>query len=316
LVGEYGLGPPAELHAARTKSILAAHPDVRHLIGRNPWTAVIAFVVVVFQVGLAAVFGHMGLGWWPLSVLCAWLVGAFANHCLYVVIHDAAHDLIFTKRSWNKAAAIFADLPNLAPGAISFRIYHLQHHAYLGKNADPDVPSAWEMRIVGDSSVRKALWLLLFPLVQISRALRVGGADVLDPWALLNMGVSLGFTLLVLSLLGPGAVLYLFASFCFSIGLHPLGARWIQEHYRVDSDQDTSSYYGPLNVVALNIGYHNEHHDFPSVPWSRLPSLKAAAPEFYYPLHCHRSLLSLFWRFLFDPECSLSRRAVRVKAPS
>ena len=36
-----------------------------------------------------------------------------------------------------------------------------------------------------------------------------------------------------------------------------------------------------LNLIALNIGYHNEHHDFPDVPWSRLPQLKQMAPEYY-----------------------------------
>jgi len=34
-------------------------------------------------------------------------------------------------------------------------------------------------------------------------------------------------------LLGPKALLYLLISFFFSVGLHPLGARWIQEHYLV-----------------------------------------------------------------------------------
>jgi len=29
------------------------------------------------------------------------------------------------------------------------------------------------------------------------------------------------------------------------------------------------------------MNYHVEHHDFPEVPWRRLPALRAAAPEFY-----------------------------------
>jgi sphingolipid delta-4 desaturase len=77
------------------------------------------------------------------------------------------------------------------------------------------------------------------------------------------------------------------------------------------SEQETYSYYGPLNTVAFNVGFHNEHHDFPSIPWNKLPQLKKAAPEYYDTLLSHKSWTILFFRFLFEREISLFNRIVR-----
>ena len=63
--------------------------------------------------------------------------------------------------------------------------------------------------------------------------------------------------------------------------------------------------------MALNIGYHNEHHDFPSIPWNRLPAVKRAAPEAYDTLHYHPSWTRLLLQFIFDPRLSLRTRYVR-----
>jgi len=99
----------------------------------------------------------------------------------------------------------------------------------------------------------------------------------------------------------------------FSIGLHPVGARWIQEHYTYDFDQETFSYYGPINLVALNMGYHNEHHDLPSIPWNNLPKLRAIAPEFYNNLKYHSSWSRLLFQFIFDRRYSLYSRVERTE---
>ena len=110
-----------EPHAARTRALLAAHPEARALIGPNPWTIVIAVAVLAFQTAVAVFLGGLGSGYWWIALLAAWGVGAFASLSLYVIIHEATHDLIFRRRWMNRLAAIFADLPNIFPAAMGFR---------------------------------------------------------------------------------------------------------------------------------------------------------------------------------------------------
>ena len=153
--------------------------------------------------------------------------------------------------------------------------------------------------------------LLFFPLFQVTRPPRLKEIRFISRWTVLNWLSVITFDVAVFMLLGPKALLYLLASALFAVGLHPLGARWIQEHYLTDDPQETYSYYGRLNWVALNVGFHNEHHDFPSVPWNRLPRLREMAPEYYRDLVFHGSWAGLLFRFLFDPELTLFSRMVR-----
>jgi sphingolipid delta-4 desaturase len=104
---------------------------------------------------------------------------------------------------------------------------------------------------------------------------------------------------------------YLVTSTVFAIGLHPLGARWIQEHFALVPGQETYSYYGPLNKLSFNVGYHTEHHDLVTIPWSRLPHVRRIAPEFYEGLHAYRSWTALLARFVRDPDITLFNAIVR-----
>jgi sphingolipid delta-4 desaturase len=61
------------------------------------------------------------------------------------------------------------------------------------------------------------------------------------------------------------------------------------------------------------MGYHNEHHDLPSVPWNNLPKLRAMAPEFYGNLKYHSSWSRLLLQFVFDKRYSLYSRVERMK---
>ncbi len=298
-----------EPHKARTRAILKDHPEVRNLIGRNSASFFLILFVVALQIAIS--FLIKDYPWWS-ALIAAYLIGAFANHSLFVLIHECAHNLIFKKRTFNILAGIFADLPNVVPSSVSFRAYHLKHHSYQGDyNLDADLASRWEAKFIGNSFFGKAFWLLFFPVFQALRPPRLKEIKFASAWTFVNWIAVFGFDVLIIMTFGWTAFLYFVFSFTFSIGLHPLGARWIQEHYLTSPPQETYSYYGPLNIFALNVGYHNEHHDFPSISWNKLPELKKEAPEYYDNLVYHKSWFKLWLKFLFDPKLSLFSRMVR-----
>jgi sphingolipid 4-desaturase/C4-monooxygenase len=310
---DFLVAEPMRPHPLRRRAILTAHPEVAKLFVTDPLTAYITLGVVVGQTAIAGYFGHLGLGYWWVALIVAYLVGAIANHAMFVVIHDAVHNTIFKTPDANKWVAILADLPNAFPTAMGFRCYHQKHHSHLGDyEYDADLPGHLEARIAGNRWYGKAFWLFGFAFWQLSRLGRLKGTvPIWGKWTYINALVVIAYDLIVLYLFGWNALLYLFASFWFSVGLHPLGARWIQEHFTFDPHQETYDYYGPLNLVALNIGYHNEHHDFPEIPWRLLPELKRMAPEFYDDLQAHKSLTKLFFNFIFDPRYTLYSRVDR-----
>lgn len=301
--------PEPEPHGARRRAILEAHPEIRSLMGRDATT----FLWIVFLVGLQVAMCWM-VSISPLWVLplAAFLVGAFANHASFVLIHDAIHGLVLRGPVASHLSAILANLPTAVPSAVSFRTYHLQHHQHQGVDSlDADLPRRWEIWLFDRGFLGKLGWISLYALIIMFRPLELRGKSPELGWSALNYGAVLAFDLLVLLAFGPAALAYLLLSTFLGLGLHPVGARWIQEHFVVAPPQETYSYYGPLNRIAFNVGYHNEHHDFAGIPWSRLPQVKAMAPEFYDTLVAHPSWAGLLWRFLTDPKVTLESRVER-----
>ncbi|MGE3537754.1 MAG: fatty acid desaturase [Candidatus Tectimicrobiota bacterium] len=307
--GAFVYSSSPEPHRQRTKDILKAHPEIRQYMGHNPMTLGLILAVAALQMTLA--LGLTSQPWW-LQLLLAYTVGAVATHALAIMIHECAHNLVLRGRTGNYLAGMLANLPMVIPSSVSFKRYHLKHHAFQGVyDLDADLPSYWEIKLVGRSALGKALWLFFIPFFHITRPLRIRAIRLFDRWTVLNIVVVLGFDLAVYLLAGWQPFVYLGLSLLFAMGFHPLGARWIQEHYLVQAPQETYSYYGPFNWVTLNVGYHNEHHDFPSIPWNSLPKIRRTAAPWYTSLAFHTSLTGLLWRFLTDPSLSLTSRMVR-----
>jgi sphingolipid delta-4 desaturase len=302
-------------HHERGRAILVAHPEARALFGRNVWTAAWTVVVVAAHLGLAFVLHDAP--WWAV-IPVAWCVGALLAHDLFILLHEAGHGLVFRSPAANHLLVLFANLPHAVPSGESFNRYHLRHHAFRGVyEEDGDLADRWEARLYGRSFLGKLVWQFTYWFHQAFRSARLArsaGIPWADGWVVANLIVGFGFDAWVYATFGPMPLLYLFVSLVFSIGPHPLGARWIQEHFVVFPGQETASYYGPGNRLTFNAGYHNEHHDLPGIPWNRLPALRRLAPEMYDGLGAHHSWTRLWWRFLSDPELSLFSRVTRPKA--
>lgn len=141
---------------------------------------------------------------------------------------------------------------------------------------------------------------------------------------LLNILVQICFDFLLVAYAGPNALAYLILSSFLAGSLHPCAGHFIAEHYVFDEQRkdkkdiaghapvpETFSYYGPLNLLTYNVGLHNEHHDFPAIPWSRLPVLHEMAKEFYADLPHHQSWTWVIWQFIWDKEVGLWCRVKR-----
>jgi len=290
---------------------MKAHPEVEKLQGKELLTAPVSFLLLGSILSLAYIVQTYQWNWLYI-ILLAYSVGAFINHCQWVMVHELTHDLAFDSPKWNEMLLLVNNLAHIIPSGISFRYHHRNHHAYLNETyTDMDVPSEIEDRIFGHTIIGKATWISFFSVIQSVRTLR---SPQPFEWALVyNVVGNVIFTIMVATMIGAKGLGFMILSSLLSIGLllHPLGARWIAEHWVFSAPQETYSYYGPINTVALNIGYHNEHHDFMRIPWTKLPVLRSIAPEFYNSLYSHSSYVKVLWVFITDPRFTLRSRVVR-----
>jgi len=292
-------------------AIMKAHPQVTKLMGYEPLTKYVVLLVVSLQIGVALALRHTS----PLSptfLFLAYAIGGTANHNLFLAIHEITHNLAFRGVAPNKLLAIFANLPIGIPYSAAFKGYHIEHHKFLGQDGiDTDLPSRLELLCL--NNVFGKVFFATFQILFYALRPTFVRSQRLTRWHLLNITAQAIFDYTLVSFFGSRPLIYLIASSFFAGSLHPCAGHFIAEHYLWDGmDQETFSYYGRLNVLAYNVGYHNEHHDFPSIPWTRLPALRALAPEFYDTIPSHSSWPMVIVNFIRDAEVGIFARAKRL----
>ncbi|KAF3760648.1 hypothetical protein M406DRAFT_47982 [Cryphonectria parasitica EP155] len=312
-----------EPHRTRRLAIIKAHPEVTKLCGPEPLTKYVVAFVVSLQIFCGYLLRDTSFWSWKFWAL-AYVVGATANQNLFLAIHEISHNLAFRSPLANRLFAIFANLPIGVPYSASFRPYHLTHHKSLGVDGlDTDLPTALEA-VVFDSILGKAFFCTFQIFFYAIRPMCV--FQVTFTWVhFANLLVQAAFDYALVTATGSSKpLLYLLLSSFLAGSLHPTAGHFIAEHYVYETVHpeardpannlpipETYSYYGPLNAVTYNVGYHNEHHDFPAIAWTRLPKLREIADEFYSPLPRHDSWVLVLWRFVWDANVGVTSRVKR-----
>lgn len=285
-------------HTSRRKEILAKYPEIKSLMGPDPQLKWVVSGMVLTQ--LLACYLVQDLPWkW--IFFWAYCFGGCINHSLTLAIHDISHNVAFGNKlaKWNRWFAMWANLPIGLPYSASFKKYHVDHHRYLGVDQwDVDIPTDWEGWFFC-TPARKLLWLFLNPLFYALRPLVVNPKPV-GQLEIQNALVQLVVDLIIFYFWGIKPIVYLIAGSFLGMGIHPISGHFIAEHYMFLKGHETYSYYGPLNLITFNVGYHMEHHDFPYIPGSKLPQVREIASEFYDSLPQHTSWTRVLWDFVFD----------------
>ncbi|KAJ1994066.1 sphingolipid delta-4 desaturase [Coemansia spiralis] len=300
-----------EPHRKRKQQILQDHPEIETLYGYDTSSIWITLTTVCVQMLLAYTFGRVLTDWNWTMVLVAYAIGGSISTQIGIIFHEFTHNLCAATTLQNRWVGNIGNIPLVVPLAQSFRRYHLEHHTYQGVYGyDPDLPLEWEIRLIGNDPVRKFFWLIIYGIMYIGRGL--AQQKQLSRWELINWAWSFACDFVIIKVCGWRGMLYLVLSVLLGFGLHPGAAHFIQEHYTFRDGQETYSYYGSGNTFWLNIGYHNEHHDFPLVPWTKLPEIKRMAPEYYDNLACHTSWWAVLYMFVTSSLLAPQSRVVRT----
>ncbi|KAI9599368.1 fatty acid desaturase-domain-containing protein [Syncephalis fuscata] len=301
-----------EPHFKRKRQILHDHPELVHLYGYDVSTIYVALFAAFIQTFFAFLFGRVLVDYNVSMLIFSYVIGGTATALYGVILHECTHNLASSSPLMNRFCGLVANIGIPVPIAMSFRRYHLEHHTYQGVfGRDPDLPMDWEVRLIRGNMITKFIWVLIYPVMYVVRGAAQGKA--LSEWEKYNWAWTICTDSLVVYFCGWRGLLYLFLSLWMGYSLHPGAAHFIQEHYTFNDGQETYSYYGSGNKVLMNIGYHNEHHDFAHIPWSRLPAVRRIAPEYYDTLAYHTSWWMVIWRFIMDPAFGPQSRVGRTE---
>jgi sphingolipid delta-4 desaturase len=298
-----------EIHAERRRRILEKYPEIINLYGPDPRSAVLCIITVAVQFLMAYLVKDIPS--LPMLLVLTYAISGTLNHSLLLAMHEVTHDLFFQQRWLNQIFSYIANLPMGVPASSMFKIYHADHHTGMGQEGiDTDIPTEIEAQLF-TGVLGRLVWVSLQPFFYAIRPMVINPRERTPlTWTIAVLQIL--FDVAVFHFLGWKSFFYLFAGTLMGTGLHPMSGHFVAEHFEFVNGQETYSYYGPMNWLTYNVGYHNEHHDFPRISGWSLPMIRKIAPEFYNDLPSYSSWVRVMFDFIKGDNMNLYGRVKRV----
>lgn len=244
----------------------------------------------------ALIAGAMALFVWlpnPLTFLVAVMVIGGRQLGLAILMHDAAHGLLFKTRRLNEFAGQWLCAFPVGTDLHLYRPYHLKHHRHTQQADDPDLVLSAPFPI-SRTSLKRKIWRDITGNTgytrrkqQIAATWGEPGLSWSERWSRLQEGGLIGFFITNALLWAAMAAIGLWWLYP-ALWLLPLltwyqlvsRIRNIAEHAVVPDNDDPlrntrTTYANPLARLLLApywVNYHLEHHLLLSLPCWKLPA--------------------------------------------
>lgn len=224
----------------------------------------IASVIVLIWVGSLGALLLVDIGQHSvLWVLPAILGRTYIQTGLFILAHDAIHGVVMpSNHRLNHGIGRLAVTLYALLSYEKLALNHWQHHQYPGQAKDPDFHDGthrsfflWYWKFMDGYIDGKEKTVILFEIMILC--------------LVASFGLHIGLANLVLFWLLP-IVISSMQLFCFGTYLPHRSETIGGDHHAVSSDY-------PLLISFLtcyHFGYHWEHHEYPNLPWYRLPSVR------------------------------------------
>jgi beta-carotene/zeaxanthin 4-ketolase len=238
---------------------------VQHELRSRPFTGIlVAAIVVTIWIGSLAFCCAIEIDRSTyLGILPGVLGRTFIQTGLFIVAHDAIHGSVFpNNRRFNDSIGSIAVTLYAFLDYQKLTIDHWQHHRHPGQAEDPDFYDDFDGNIL--------VWFLKF----------MQGYINLKQIVIQLIGLGSAFVIMYFGLDIPLLNLFLFwvmpiflstmQLFFFGTYLPHRPGNAANRHHA------TSSYYHPIVsfFTCYHFGYHWEHHEYPALPWYRLPAAR------------------------------------------